>query len=71
VKVHIKIGVDGGQQGCTGHGRCAVAAGEFYNVDDEGYNIYRGKTVDVPEGFEELARYGAQACPERAIRIED
>jgi len=71
VKVHIKLGVDGGQQGCTGHGRCAVMAGEFYELDDNGYNLHRGETIDVPPGLEETARYGAMVCPERAILIEE
>jgi ferredoxin len=70
MKVHIKEGVDGGQQGCTGHGRCAAMAGDFYDVD-EGYNIHRGETVDVAEGLEQTARDGAEACPEGAILIED
>lgn len=71
MKVHIRLGEDGGQQGCTGHARCAAMAGEFYDVDDEGYNIHRGRTVDVPQGMEETARYGAMVCPERAILLED
>jgi ferredoxin len=71
MKVHIKEGVEGGQQGCTGHGRCAAMAGDFYDVDDEGFNIHRGETVDVAEGLEQTARDGAKACPERAIIIED
>lgn len=71
MKVHIRLGVDGGQQGCTGQGRCAVLAGEFYEVDDNGYNIHRGETIDVPAGLEETARFGASVCPERAIVIEN
>lgn len=70
MKVHIDLGVDGGQQGCTGHGRCAVMAGEFYELDDNGYNLHRGETLDVPPGLERTARYGATVCPERAIHIE-
>lgn len=69
MKVHIEIGVDGGQQGCTGHGRCAMMAGEFYDVDDDGYAIHRGETVEVPAALEEVARYGARVCPERVIQI--
>jgi ferredoxin len=71
MKVHIKLGDDGGQQGCTGHGRCAAMAGDFYEVDDDGYNIHRGETVDVPQELAETARFGATVCPERAIVIED
>lgn len=71
VKAHIAIGVDGGQQGCTGHGRCAVMAGEVYSLDDDGYNVARGSYVEVPPGLEEKARYGAKVCPERVITIEE
>ena len=71
MKVHIRLGVDGGQQGCTGHGRCAIMAGDLYEVDDEGYNVHRGDTIDVPAGLESTARYGARVCPERAIVIEE
>lgn len=71
MRAHIELGVDGGQQGCTGHGRCAMMAGDFYELDDDGYNLHRGETLDVPAGLEETARYGAVVCPERAIRIEE
>lgn len=71
VKAHIAIGVDGGQQGCTGHGRCAVMAGDVYELDDNGYNIARGSYVEVPPGLEESARLGARVCPERVITIEE
>ena len=71
MKVHIAMGVDGGQRGCTGHGRCAMMAGEFYEVDDDGYALLRGQTVDVPAGLEEKARYGAKVCPERVIEIQE
>lgn len=71
MKVHIKLGVDGGQQGCTGHGQCAVLAGDFFEVDDNGYNLHRGETLDVPANLEDTARYGAKVCPERAIVIEE
>ena len=54
---------------CTGHGRCAVVAPQFYKLDDNGYNAERGKTVDVPAGLEAAARLGRQKCPERAITI--
>ena len=69
MKVHIDEGVDGGQQGCTGHARCAMMAGECYEVDDNGYNTHRGETIEVPLGLEEVARYGEVVCPERAIHV--
>lgn len=54
---------------CTGHGRCWVVAKEFYQLDDNGYNAERGKTLDVPTRLEAAARLGADKCPERAITI--
>lgn len=71
VKAHIARGIDGGQQGCTGHGRCAVMAGNVYELDDDGYNLHRGSYVEVPPGLEDSARYGAKVCPERVITIEE
>ena len=57
---------------CTGHGRCAVVAPAFYKLDDNGYNVDRGKTLDVQSDLESAARHGARRCPERAISlIED
>lgn len=71
MKVYIDRGVDGGQQGCTGHARCASMAGEFYEVDDNGYNVHRGETVDVPQELEQAAALGARVCPERAIHLQE
>lgn len=70
MRVHIAIGKDGGQQGCTGHGRCAVMAGDVYTVDEVGYNLYRGQTIDVPLGLEEAAKLGIRVCPEGAITVD-
>jgi ferredoxin len=56
---------------CTGHGRCAAVAAEFYKLDDNGYNAERGNTVDVPAGLEATAKHGARHCPERAITVVD
>jgi ferredoxin len=61
----VKIDVDL----CTGHGRCAVVAQQFYKLDDNGYNADRGKTLDVPAALEAAARLGSKKCPERAITI--
>ena len=63
----MKAKIDG--ELCTGHGRCCAVAPEFYQLDDNGYNANRGKTVDVPAGLQAAARLGAARCPERAIRI--
>lgn len=58
-------------QGCTGHGRCFVTAAHVYDVDEQGYNADAGKTIDIAPGDEDAARSGAEACPERAIIIEE
>jgi ferredoxin len=71
MKAHVALGIDGGQQGCTGHGRCAVMAGDVYELDDNGYNLARGGFVEVPAGLEDTARLGARVCPERVITIEE
>ena len=49
----------------------AAMAGEVYDLDDNGYALHRGETVDVPTGLEAKARYGAKVCPERVILIEE
>jgi ferredoxin len=54
---------------CSGHGRCQVVAGQVYRLDSDGYNIDRGKTLDIPPDLEAVARKGAKLCPERAITI--
>lgn len=61
----MKIEVN--KNACTGHARCFIAAPEVFDIDDLGYN-QRGSGDIAPE-FEEVARKGAAACPERAIEI--
>ena len=56
---------------CCGHARCWTVAKEFYSLDEDGYNIYRGTTVAVPAEMEQAARLGARACPDKAITIVD
>jgi ferredoxin len=63
--VGVKILVD--SEKCVGHARCLAAAREFFVLDDVGYN--RMPPTVVPREFEQMARRGAQACPERAIEI--
>lgn len=52
---------------CVGHARCAAAAPEVYELDENGYIAFDEKTV--PAGLEAQARRGARACPERAISV--
>ena len=52
-------------------GRCADAAPDVFTLDDDGFNVDGGRTVDVPEHLEAAARRGAAACPESAIQLQD
>ena len=52
---------------CSAHGRCYAVASDFYDVDDDGYNLLTD--VEVPADLEKSARRGADSCPERAITI--
>ena len=52
---------------CSGHARCASVAPELFRLNDDGYIDM--DDFEVPPGQEELARRGARACPERALRI--
>lgn len=61
----MKIRVD--QDLCTGHARCGAVAPELFDLDEVGYSAVDG--IEVPPGLEELARRGADACPERAITL--
>jgi ferredoxin len=54
---------------CSGHARCWNTAPDIFQLDDAGYIDMND--FDVPPGQEELARKGARACPERALRIAD
>ena len=62
----MKVHVDRAQ--CTGHGRCASYGPDVFELDDLGFNAADG-IIEVPVGLEDQGRDGAQACPERAIRI--
>lgn len=56
---------------CAAHGMCADAAPDVFTLDDDGFNVDAGRTVDVPEHLEAAARRGASACPESAIQVQD
>ena len=57
------------EERCQGHGRCYVLAPVVFEPDDDG----RGTVVAVtgPPGLAELARLGADNCPEEAISLID
>jgi ferredoxin len=54
---------------CSGHARCNAIAPALFPLDDEGYSAMQ-PTV-VPPGLKAQAREGVDACPERAILIEE
>lgn len=54
---------------CSGHARCRALAPDVYELDELGYNVT--PVTEVAPGLEEAARRGADACPERAITIEE
>lgn len=55
---------------CQGHTLCAMAAGEFFILDDiDGHASTRSDVV--PAGLEAKVRMAAGSCPEQAIVIED
>lgn len=56
---------------CTGHGRCARFGPNVYRLDENGYNVDVGKTLDIAPEFEDEAVMGMHSCPERAITRVD
>lgn len=52
---------------CCGYGICAEICPEVYKLDENG--IVYVEDVLVPEGLEESAREGADACPQSALKV--
>ncbi len=63
----MKVKVD--VEKCVGHARCEAAAPEVFELDDNGFNVTAEKQIDP--SLEKQARWGARACPERIITIEE
>lgn len=63
----LRIGLRPGV--CSGHARCNAIAPALFPLDDEGYSAL--STTTVPPGQETDARRGMDACPERAIVLEE
>ncbi len=57
------------KEACVGNARCNAVAGDLFPLNDDGYIAV--DEIEVPPGMEELARRGAQACPERIIVVEE
>jgi ferredoxin len=62
---HVVPEVD--RQRCVGHALCASFAPDVYVLDDLGYNVT--EAAPIPTAQVSAARRGAEACPERAIRL--
>lgn len=54
---------------CSGQGRCWKYAANVHELDDAGFNIYRGQEIEVPLGEEKAGIMAMKACPERAITL--
>jgi ferredoxin len=54
---------------CCGYGVCAEICPEVYLLDENGI-VYVDNDI-VPEGLEDSAREGADACPQNAIKLVD
>ncbi len=54
---------------CCGYGLCAEICPEVFKLDGNGI-VYVDDSL-VPEGLEEKAREGAEACPQSALAVED
>lgn len=63
----MRISVD--EAACTGHGRCYALSPDAYFPDDHGHCV--PLAGEVPAPLEAQARAGADACPERAITLDD
>lgn len=61
----IKVEVD--KTACCAYGLCAEICPEVYKLDENGIAYVENELV--PEGMEELATEGADACPQMAIKV--
>jgi ferredoxin len=63
----VRTDIDG--EHCVGHGMCHLYAPDVYDQDEDGHGVVRFPVV--PESLRADARAGAEACPQRAITIEE
>ena len=52
---------------CCGYGVCAEICPDVFKLDENGI-VYVENEI-VPEGLEDLAREGADACPQSALKV--
>ncbi|MGX9787820.1 ferredoxin [Mycobacterium sp. MMS18-G62] len=63
----MKVRVDNSK--CMGHAQCWAVSPELFPIDDSGYSNLQ--THEVRPQDEQLTREGVEACPERALVLED
>jgi ferredoxin len=61
----LKVVID--KPACCGYGICAEICPDVYKLDANGI-VYVDDEI-VPEGLEEQAREGAEACPQAALQV--
>ncbi|WP_062343207.1 ferredoxin [Novosphingobium sp. CCH12-A3] len=61
----LKVVID--KPACCGYGVCAEICPEVYKLDENGI-VYVDDEI-VPEGLEDRAREGAEACPQAALAV--
>jgi ferredoxin len=64
----MRITID--KAACTGHARCLMFAPALIEDDENGYGVVLADG-HVTEATVAQARKAVQACPERAITLED
>jgi len=62
----VKVRVD--LKACKSHGRCYMLAPEVFSEGERGHCLV--ENPQVPPELKEIARLGADACPEQAIHLE-
>lgn len=61
----LKVVID--KAACCGYGICADICPQVYKLDANGI-VYVDDEI-VPEGLEDSAREGADACPQSALKV--
>ena len=63
----MKIRVDNDK--CVGHAQCYAVDPNLFPIDDAGYSILEPRHVNP--GDAAVIREGVEACPERALILEE
>lgn len=63
----MKLRLDTAQ--CVGHALCHATDPDLFPIDDDGYSSIRA--VQIGDGEVERARHGVNACPERALMLDE